>query len=152
MCLTTSAFPAKHCSSVINLVAGKPRPALQFEQVCLAYTLVSCFFEDRWQHSRHLLNHFSKNVVHKYPSTDCIAQMHTTCMQANAQKKRLEVKQRAVRKAAEQNKDPLEPIWFEQIPKGVAGETAMYKYKGGYWEARKSGNWEKCRDIFGQAS
>lgn len=72
--------------------------------------------------------------------------------QANAQKKRLEVKQRAVRKAAEQNKDPLEPIWFEQIPKGVAGETAMYKYKGGYWEARKSGNWEKCRDIFGQAS
>lgn len=75
-----------------------------------------------------------------------------TCVQANAEKKRLEVKQRAVRKAAEQNKDPLEPIWFEKIPKGVAGETAMYKYKGGYWEARKNGNWEKCRDIFGQAS
>lgn len=98
------------------------------------------------------MNQRSKIVVHKHPSTDWVAQMHTICVQANAEKKRLEVKQRAVRKAAEQNKDPLEPMWFKRIPKGVAGETAMYKYKGGYWEARKNGNWEKCRDIFGQAS
>ena len=73
-------------------------------------------------------------------------------MQANTEKKRLEVKQRAVRKAAEQNKDPLEPRWFQKIPKGVAGESAMYTYKGGYWEARKAGDWTGCRDIFGCAS
>ena len=72
-------------------------------------------------------------------------------MQANAEKKRREVKQRAVRKAAEQNNDPLEPRWVEKVPGGVAGETAMYVYKGGYWEARKTGLWDCCRDIFGKA-
>lgn len=69
--------------------------------------------------------------------------------QANAEKKRLEVKQRAVRKTAEQNNDPLEARWFQKVPGSVAGETAMYTYKGGYWEARKTGNWDGCRDIFG---
>lgn len=71
--------------------------------------------------------------------------------QANAEKKRLEVKQRAVRKAAEQRKDPLEPVWFERLPNSTAGETAMYRYKGDYWEARKTGDWQRCRDIFGTA-
>ena len=71
--------------------------------------------------------------------------------QANAEKKRLEVKQRAVRKAAEQRRDPLEPVWFERLPNSTAGETAMYRYKGDYWEARKTGDWQRCRDIFGTA-
>lgn len=73
-------------------------------------------------------------------------------LQANAEKKRLEVKQRAVRKAAEQSHDPLEPRWFQELPNSKAGETAMYDYKGGYWEARKLGDWQGCRDIFGQVS
>ena len=72
-------------------------------------------------------------------------------MQANAEKKRLEVKQRAVRKAAEQNNDPLEPQWFWKLPNSVAGQTAMYTYKGGYWQSRKTGDWSQCRDIFGAA-
>ena len=67
--------------------------------------------------------------------------------QANAEKKRLEVKQRAVRKAAEQRKDPLDPVWFERLPNSTAGETAMYRYKGDYWEARKTGDWQRCRQI-----
>ena len=69
-------------------------------------------------------------------------------MQANVEKQRLEVKQRAARKAAEQE-DPIEPRWFNKVPDAVPGETPAYKYKGGYWEARKTGNWEGCRDIFG---
>ena len=59
------------------------------------------------------------------------------------------MKQRAVRKAAEQNKDPLEARWFQKVPNSVAGETAMFHYKGGYWEARQTGDWSGCRDIFG---
>lgn len=71
-------------------------------------------------------------------------------MQANSEKQRLEVKQRAARKAAEEG-EPIEPRWFHKIPNSVAGETPAFKYKGGYWEARKTGNWEGCRDIFGPA-
>ena len=74
------------------------------------------------------------------------------CMQANSEKKRLEVKQRAVRKTAQQNNDPLEPRWFQKVANSVAGQTAMYTYKGGYWEARKTGVWNSCRDIFGVAT
>ncbi|KAL3144723.1 hypothetical protein ABBQ38_001846 [Trebouxia sp. C0009 RCD-2024] len=70
--------------------------------------------------------------------------------QANVEKQRLEVKQRAARKAAEQG-DPIEPRWFHRIQDSVPGETPVYTYKGGYWEARKTGNWEGCRDIFGPA-
>lgn len=72
--------------------------------------------------------------------------------QAKAEKKRLEVKQRAVRKAAEEQKDPLDPRWFKKVPNGKAGESAMYEYTGGYWDARKNGNWKGCRDIFGRMS
>ena len=71
-------------------------------------------------------------------------------LQANVEKQRLEVKQRAARKAAEQG-DPIEPRWFHRVPDAVPGETPVYKYKGGYWEARQAGNWQGCRDIFGPA-
>lgn len=73
-------------------------------------------------------------------------------MQANAEKKRLETTQRAVRKTAEQQNDPLEPRWFQKVADSIAGKTAMYTYKGGYWEARKTGDWKGCRDIFGVTS
>ncbi|KAL3151263.1 hypothetical protein ABBQ38_013102 [Trebouxia sp. C0009 RCD-2024] len=68
---------------------------------------------------------------------------------ANAEKKRLEVKQRAFMKAAQQKNDASEPRWFQKVVNSVAGETAMYTYKGGYWETRKLGDWQGCRDIFG---
>lgn len=71
-------------------------------------------------------------------------------LQANVEKQRLEVKQRAARKAAEEG-DPIEPRWFQRVENSVPGETPVYTYKGGYWEARKAGNWEGCRDIFGPA-
>lgn len=104
------------------------------------------------------LNELTPGLKEKLPPTDSRLRPDQHALeegvydQANTEKKRLEVKQRAVRKAAEQNKDPLEPRWFQKIPKGVAGESAMYTYKGGYWEARKAGDWTGCRDIFGCAS
>lgn len=27
--------------------------------------------------------------------------------------------------------------------------SETYRYKGGYWEARESGEWADCPDIFG---
>ncbi|DBA86398.1 TPA: hypothetical protein ACH3X2_005620 [Trebouxia sp. C0005] len=70
--------------------------------------------------------------------------------QANSEKQRLEVKQRAARKAADEGV-PLKPRWFSKVPNSVPGETPAFQYAGGYWEARKTGNWEGCRDIFGPA-
>lgn len=68
-------------------------------------------------------------------------------LQANAEKLRLEQKQRAARKAAEEGA-PLEPRWFARIPGAQSGESLTYRYKGGYFEARAQGHFEGCRDIF----
>ena len=68
-------------------------------------------------------------------------------VQANAEKQRLEIKQRKARKEAEMGV-PLEPRWFEKVPNAVPGETPAFVYKGGYWESRREGRWEGCRDIF----
>lgn len=69
-------------------------------------------------------------------------------MQANAEKQRLEHKQRAARKAAERG-DPIRPRWF--VPQeGKKGEELAFKYSGGYWEERAAGRFTGCRDIFGQ--
>ena len=35
-----------------------------------------------------------------------------------------------------------------QVPGGRRGKEC-WLYKGGYWEARESGKWEGCRDIYG---
>lgn len=37
-----------------------------------------------------------------------------------------------------------QPRWFRK-EKG----KDTFEYIGGYWEARKEGKWENCRDIFG---
>lgn len=69
------------------------------------------------------------------------------CGQANAEKLRLEKKQRAARKAAEEGQ-PLEPRWFERVPGARSGESCTYRYKGGYFESRAAGRFDGCRDIF----
>jgi len=68
--------------------------------------------------------------------------------QANAEKLRLETKQRAARKAADQGV-PIKPRWFKKNNVEM-GEGLAFEYAGGYWESRKAGNFEGCRDIFGQ--
>jgi len=69
--------------------------------------------------------------------------------QANAEKQRLEVKQRAARKAAEEG-EPIRSRWFQPVPGARRGEQLAYRYEGGYWEAREAGRYTDCRDIFGQ--
>lgn len=38
-----------------------------------------------------------------------------------------------------------EPQWFARDK-----SSGTYRYIGGYWEARVQGNWNSCRNIFGQ--
>ena len=37
-----------------------------------------------------------------------------------------------------------------QVPEGERGEDSLaFRYRGDYWQARRRGNYEGCRDIFG---
>lgn len=96
--------------------------------------------------------------------------------EANAEKQRLEEKQRSARREREKeavkaasspeeadakepgpasseisdesaHPDTYQALWFEKIDDPVSGET-LHIYKGGYWEAKEQGNWDLCSDIF----
>uniref|UniRef100_A0A3B4G9E6 Oxysterol-binding protein n=1 Tax=Pundamilia nyererei TaxID=303518 RepID=A0A3B4G9E6_9CICH len=75
--------------------------------------------------------------------------------EANAEKQRLEEKQRSTRrerereavKAASGHPDTYQALWFEKMDDPVSGET-LHIYKGGYWEAKEQGNWDMCPDVF----
>uniref|UniRef100_A0A3P9BKF8 Oxysterol-binding protein n=1 Tax=Maylandia zebra TaxID=106582 RepID=A0A3P9BKF8_9CICH len=75
--------------------------------------------------------------------------------EANAEKQRLEEKQRSTRrerereavKAASAHPDTYQALWFEKMDDPVSGET-LHIYKGGYWEAKEQGNWDMCPDVF----
>ena len=69
-------------------------------------------------------------------------------MQANAEKQRLEKKQRKARKEAEEGV-PIVSRWFEAVEGAKRGDELSYKYRGGYWEQRADGKYTDCRDIFG---
>ncbi|XP_061686693.1 oxysterol-binding protein 1-like isoform X2 [Syngnathoides biaculeatus] len=82
--------------------------------------------------------------------------------QANAEKQRLEEKQRTVRRERERevvkaantpeeaaHPDRYQAQWFEKVDDPTSGET-LHVYKGGYWETKDSGgSWDVCPDIFG---
>uniref|UniRef100_A0A8C4GK96 Oxysterol-binding protein n=1 Tax=Dicentrarchus labrax TaxID=13489 RepID=A0A8C4GK96_DICLA len=95
--------------------------------------------------------------------------------EANAEKQRLEEKQRSVRREREREAasqrtssqseeavdedsvtDPslksaphenYQALWFERCEDRITGEQ-VHIYKGGYWEAKDRGSWEGCPDIF----
>ncbi|XP_034750482.1 oxysterol-binding protein 1 isoform X6 [Etheostoma cragini] len=79
--------------------------------------------------------------------------------EANAEKQRLEEKQRTVRREREReavkasspeegtHPDNYQAMWFEKLDDPVSGET-LHVYKGGYWEAKDQGSWDACPDIF----
>ncbi|KAL2317763.1 hypothetical protein Fmac_031639 [Flemingia macrophylla] len=48
-------------------------------------------------------------------------------------------------KARKMQESGWEPRWFARDK-----ASGTYHYLGGYWEARNQGNWNSCRDIFGQ--
>ncbi|XP_067262114.1 oxysterol-binding protein 2 isoform X2 [Chanodichthys erythropterus] len=77
--------------------------------------------------------------------------------EANAEKQRLEEKQRATRRrreaeaseAIDEGRDfeGYRPLWFHQRTDELTGET-IYVYKGGYWEAKERQDWNMCPEIF----
>jgi len=77
---------------------------------------------------------------------------------ANAEKVRLEEKQRGVRRAREAeaeaaalNGQPYEgyqPTWFKKVVDEQNGGKLIYAYQGGYWEAKEKQDWSKCPEIY----
>ncbi|XP_006355481.1 oxysterol-binding protein-related protein 2A isoform X1 [Solanum tuberosum] len=61
---------------------------------------------------------------------------------ANAEKLRLETRQRMSRKLQENG---WKPRWFQR-----EGEDGTFRYMGGYWEARETATWDGCPNIFGE--
>ncbi|CAJ1974770.1 unnamed protein product [Sphenostylis stenocarpa] len=94
------------------------------------------------------LNEITPGLKEKLPPTDSRLRPDQRCLEngqhemANAEKLRLEQRQRQARKMQEKG---WKPRWFAK-EKG----SNSYRYVGGYWETREKGNWESCPDIFGQ--
>ncbi|XP_012078163.1 oxysterol-binding protein-related protein 1C isoform X2 [Jatropha curcas] len=94
------------------------------------------------------LNELTPGLKEKLPPTDSRLRPDQRYLEngeyemANAEKLRLEQRQRQARKMQERG---WKPRWFAK-DKGSDG----YRYTGGYWEAREEGNWDLCPDIFGQ--
>uniref|UniRef100_A0A0E0KI00 PH domain-containing protein n=1 Tax=Oryza punctata TaxID=4537 RepID=A0A0E0KI00_ORYPU len=94
------------------------------------------------------LNELTPGLKEKLPPTDSRLRPDQRCLEngeyerANAEKLRLEQRQRQARKMQESG---WKPRWFA---KDKATDT--YRYLGGYWESREKGSWEGCPDIFGQ--
>ncbi|XP_010544433.1 PREDICTED: oxysterol-binding protein-related protein 1C isoform X1 [Tarenaya hassleriana] len=95
------------------------------------------------------LNELTPGLKEKLPPTDSRLRPDQRYLEngefemANAEKLRLEQRQRQARKMQERG---WKPRWFEK-EKG----SDTYRYIGGYWEARDdNGRWEGCPDIFGQ--
>ncbi|XP_073036656.1 oxysterol-binding protein-related protein 1C-like [Primulina eburnea] len=94
------------------------------------------------------LNELTPGLKEKLPPTDSRLRPDQRCLEngeyemANAEKLRLEQRQRQARKMQERG---WKPRWFAKDK-----ESDTYRYIGGYWEAKEQGNWESCPDIFGQ--
>ncbi|KAJ0976041.1 hypothetical protein J5N97_018006 [Dioscorea zingiberensis] len=94
------------------------------------------------------LNELTPGLKEKLPPTDSRLRPDQRCLEngeyemANAEKLRLEQRQRQARRMQERG---WKPRWFV---KDKGSDT--YHYIGGYWEARERRNWEGCPDIFGQ--
>ncbi|XP_071723577.1 oxysterol-binding protein-related protein 2A-like [Rutidosis leptorrhynchoides] len=94
------------------------------------------------------LNELTPGLKEKLPPTDSRLRPDQRHLEngefekANAEKQRLERRQRASRKLQENG---WQPRWF-----GKKSEDGGFCYMGGYWEAREQGNWDGCPDIFGE--
>ncbi|XP_010258993.1 PREDICTED: oxysterol-binding protein-related protein 2A isoform X1 [Nelumbo nucifera] len=94
------------------------------------------------------LNELTPGLQEKLPPTDSRLRPDQRHLEngeferANAEKLRLEQRQRMSRKLQENG---WKPRWFEKD-----GENGSYRYVGGYWEAREQRRWDGCPDIFGE--
>ncbi|KAK8516349.1 hypothetical protein V6N12_068956 [Hibiscus sabdariffa] len=96
------------------------------------------------------LNELTPGLREKLPPTDSRLRPDQHHLEngeydkANAEKQRLERRQRMSRKLQE---DGWKPRWFHRD-----GENGSFVYAGGYWEAREQGKWEGCPNIFGEVN
>ncbi|KAL8207754.1 hypothetical protein R6Q57_007166 [Mikania cordata] len=96
------------------------------------------------------LNELTPGLKEKLPPTDSRLRPDQRHLEngeydmANAEKLRLETRQRMSRKLQENG---WKPRWFEKD-----GENGTYRYVGGYWEKREEGSWDGCPNIFGELS
>jgi transposase len=77
---------------------------------------------------------------------------------ANAEKVRLEEKQRAVRRLREVEAERAaqdgityegyQATWFHKVPDEQNGGKLIYVYNGGYWDAKQKQDWSACPDIY----
>ncbi|XP_031124685.1 oxysterol-binding protein-related protein 2A isoform X2 [Ipomoea triloba] len=94
------------------------------------------------------LNELTPGLKEKLPPTDSRLRPDQRSLEngeydkANAEKLRLEMRQRMSRKLQENG---WKPRWFKS-----EGEDGTFRYVGGYWETRENGKWDGCPDIFGQ--
>lgn len=76
--------------------------------------------------------------------------------EANAEKLRLEEKQRAVRRHREKEAEeaakegrpytPYVPLWFKQVKD--ENDCIVHTYLNTYWQAKEQHDWSRCPDIF----
>ncbi|AQL05611.1 Oxysterol-binding protein-related protein 2A [Zea mays] len=96
------------------------------------------------------LNELTPELKEKLPPTDSRLRPDQRHLEngeyekANAEKLRLETRQRMARKMQESG---WKPRWFQRD-----SEDGTYRYVGGYWEAREQRTWVGCNDIFGNLS
>ncbi|XP_071919134.1 oxysterol-binding protein-related protein 2A-like isoform X1 [Coffea arabica] len=96
------------------------------------------------------LNELTPGLKEKLPPTDSRLRPDQRHLEngeydkANAEKLRLEMRQRMSRKLQEHG---WKPRWFQRD-----GENGTFRYTGGYWEAREQRNWNGCQSIFGEIS
>ncbi|KQJ97751.1 hypothetical protein BRADI_3g33020v3 [Brachypodium distachyon] len=93
------------------------------------------------------LNELTPGLKEKLPPTDSRLRPDQRHLEngeyekANAEKLRLETRQRMARNMQESG---WRPRWFQRD-----AEDGTYRYVGGYWEAREQRRWVGCNDIFG---
>ncbi|WOL10157.1 oxysterol-binding protein-related protein 2A-like isoform X1 [Canna indica] len=96
------------------------------------------------------LNELTSELKEKLPPTDSRLRPDQRYLEngeyekANAEKLRLEKRQRMSRKLQENG---WKPRWFQRD-----SEDGTFRYVGGYWEAREHNKWDDCMDIFGEFS
>ncbi|XWS38537.1 hypothetical protein CRYUN_Cryun19dG0139800 [Craigia yunnanensis] len=96
------------------------------------------------------LNELTQGLQEKLPPTDSRLRPDQRHLEngeydrANAEKQRLERRQRMSRKLQENG---WKPRWFQRD-----GENGSFRYVGGYWEAREQRKWDGCPNIFGEFS
>jgi hypothetical protein len=99
------------------------------------------------------LNHIYHEILPRLPPTDSRfrtdqrAYEHGDRDLASSEKHRIEEKQRARRKELKEAGEVHTPRWFETTQDPISGET-LYKYKGGYFEARQAKNFKNSLDLF----